>query len=408
MESRGAMRADCFPSRGEVVGATSLSLLVQTFVSMLLTSVPVLAPLIAADRGWKVTAVALFPSILFATAFVASFGVPRMLGALGGMGLSVACLAASAIGLLCLLSPIVPVVAATPVALGVAAASINPASSQILRARSTVTNAALVMSIKQTGVPLGSFLAGVVVPLLATQSTWRGAVMAITMASIVVALLLLPSVRWLDGPPAPSTALARNPFEPLRRLVAIPGMRAVLLATFVFMAMQMCLRTFFISYLVGNRILELSEAGLALGVSQVMGIFGQIVWGAVSDRLLTVRWVIVLLGVLMGAAALLAAMMTAGWSSYAIFGVAALFGISTSSFSPVMLGEVARRSPPEQVGALTSGAQLFLTGGALVGPILFGAVAAQSGFARAFLISGTFPLALAIGLVFSGNRTRRG
>src|ERR1700730_4368590 len=93
------------PRRFEVQVAVALSLIVQTVTSLLAACVPVLAPDVAATRGWDVTVVAFYPTVLFAIAFCVSFWVPQLLKRLGGMGLSVVCLTITAVGLLCLLSP---------------------------------------------------------------------------------------------------------------------------------------------------------------------------------------------------------------------------------------------------------------------------------------------------------------
>jgi MFS family permease len=68
-----------------------------------------------------------------------------------------------------------------------------------------------------------------------------------------------------------------------------------------------------------------------------------------------------------------------------VIGVAALFGISAAGFIPVVLGEVARHSPSGQVGAMTSGANLFVISGALLGPLVFGAVSSGLGYPAAFI-----------------------
>ena len=86
----------------------------------------------------------------------------------------------------------------------------------------------------------------------------------------------------------------------------------------------------------------------------------------------------------MSVAAVLTAAMTPAWGAAAIIMTAILFGGTASAFIPVVFAEIARRSPADQVGALTSGGQLFLQGGALVGPLIFG-FASQWGFAVAFL-----------------------
>jgi hypothetical protein len=54
---------------------------------------------------------------------------------------------------------------------------------------------------------------------------------------------------------------------------------------------------------------------------------------------------------------------------------------------------VARRSPPGQVGALTSGAQLFPLGGSIIGPLAFGGMAAVAGMPAAFVLAAASTLA---------------
>jgi hypothetical protein len=54
---------------------------------------------------------------------------------------------------------------------------------------------------------------------------------------------------------------------------------------------------------------------------------------------------------------------------------------------------VARRSPPGQVGALTSGAQLFPLGGSIIGPLVFGGMAAVAGMPAAFVLAAASTLA---------------
>jgi predicted MFS family arabinose efflux permease len=382
--------------RFEVPIAVTLSLIVQTAVSLLGACVPVLAPDIAGDRGWNVAFIALYPTILFGSAFIISFKVPAFLASLGGMGLSLACLALCAVGMLSLLSANIALIIVTPIVLGCASASMNPASSQILVSRTTATNASLIMSIKQTGVPLGGVLAGALVPLLVFHFGWRLVLIELAAGSIILTLLLLPSVNWLDGEAISSAPRAYRPLAPLKRLLAIPGMLPLLLASFVFTGMQLCLRSFFVAYLVNDQKLSLSGAGLAFSLSQAAGIVGQIGWAAISDRVLGAHFVMGIIGFLMAVAAALTAAMTPDWPMVVIAIIAVVFGGTAAAFVPVMLGEIARRSPPGEAGALTSGGQLFLMSGALIGPLVFGAITSWLSFSEAFAVMAGCTLAAAV------------
>lgn len=376
----------------DVLGAVLICLIVQMTMSMLSASVPVLAPAITAERGWNPALVAFYPIVVFVTAFLMNFHVPALLFRMGGMGLSLASVMLGGIGLLLLLSPYTGAAAFAAVAIGCGTAAMNPASSQMLGPRTTARTAGLVMSIKQTGVPLGGVLAGTLVPILAAHSRWRMGAIELAAIAAALVIVLLPSVNWLNGVRA-AKPVAFRPLDPIRRLLAMPGMPPLLFSSLTFTGMQLCLRSFFIVYLVTYQRLDLVTAGVAFSVSQAAGMIGQVGWAALSDRLLSARPVMAIVGMLMSAAAIATGFMTPHWSFAAIIFVAAIFGVSAGGFLPVLLGEVAKRAPQGQVGALTSAAQLFPLSGCFLGPLVFGGIAAIMGMAAAFVLVAASTLA---------------
>jgi MFS family permease len=377
----------------DVLAAVIISLLVQTTFSLFAAAIPVLAPAIAAERGWNATAIAFYPMVVYVTAFLISFQIPGLLCRMGGMELSLACVAVGAAGLLLLLPPYAAAAALASMAIGCGTAAINPANSQILGPRTTARTAGLVMSVKQTGVPLGGVMAGALVPMVTLHSGWRAAVLALAFIGAALTIVLLPSMRWRNGAPAAAKPAAYRSLDPIRQLLAIPGLPTLLLASLTFNGMQLCLRSFFTIYLVTNLRLSLVTAGIAFSVSQAAGMVGQVGWAALSDRLLSVHAVMAIIGTLMTAAAFCTAAMTPHWPLGAIAVVAATYGVSAAGYFPVLLGEVARRSPPGQVGALTSGAQLFPLCGCILGPLAFGGMAVVLGMPAAFILAAASTLA---------------
>jgi MFS family permease len=323
-------------------------------------------------------------------AFLISFQVPDLLARMGGMGLGLACIGASAVGMLFLLSPYVAFLALAPVLIGCATGAMNPASVQVLGPRTTARTAGLIMSIKQTGVPLGGVAAGALVPVLVFHSGWRWAAVELGLTGGILILVLLPTVQWLNGDAAVKPA-AYRPLDPIKRLLSIRGMPTILLASVSFNGMQWCLRSFFPIYLVSHLHFSLVAAGVAFSTSQVAGMVGQVGWAAMSDRV-SVHLVMAIIGVLMSAAAFLTAAMTPEWPLGALGVVAAIYGLTAAGFIPVLLGEVARRAPSGQTGALTSGAQLFPLSGALVGPLAFAGISSVSNMPTAFVAAGVCTL----------------
>jgi MFS family permease len=202
----------------EVLAAVFVSLVAQTMMSLFAASVPVLAPAIAAERGWSPTLIAFYPIVVYVTAFLISFHIPELLFRMGGMGLSLASLTIGGAGLLLLLPPYAAAAASASVAIGCGTAAMNPASSQILGPRTTARTAGLVMSIKQTGVPLGGMMAGVLVPILTSRLGWRIAAAELAAIGFALAIALLRSVNWLNGAVRAAKPVAFRPLDPVRHL----------------------------------------------------------------------------------------------------------------------------------------------------------------------------------------------
>jgi MFS family permease len=395
------------PGSRDILAPIAICLLVQAMISLLAACIPVLAPLIASARQWNVDVIALYAPIVYLVAFLINFRVPHLLSRLGGMGLSLVGLASSAIGILCVAFPSIVLCAVAAVAIGVATGIMNPASTQILGPRSSAQTAGLIMAIKQTGVPMGSMLAGMLTPVIAFRFGWQAAIVFLAGTSAALVLALLPTVGWLNGT---RTEMAGAPYRPvalIRRLMSIEGMASMVAAGTLFSAALVCLRSFLTVYLVKELGLSLGVAGLAFGISQAAGMVGQIGWAILSDRLLSPNATMALIGILIAAASLLTAMFSSRWPVAGIGVVEAMFGLGAAGFAPVVFGEVARRAPPGQSGTLASGANLFLMGGVVVGPLAFGGIASFFTYRTAFVALAACILGVLFPLARSSMGTKR-
>jgi MFS family permease len=388
--------------RTDIVLALTITLLLQTTVSLLAASVGVLAPAIAERRGWNLALIALYAPLLYVAAFSVSFAVPWLLGRLGGIGLALAATAIGALGLACLLSPWSAMAVLAALLLGVGYGAMTPATSHILGPRTTARNAGTIMSIKQVGVPMGAMLAGLILPYLVSRCGWERPTEGIVIGSAMVAAGLLSTMSWLNGFQAKSLDSFR-PLDPIRRLLSIPGMAGVLVAALIYTGMQLCLRSLVTAYIVKDVGLGLGLAGLTLSISQAAGMFGQVIWAWLSDRVMTPRLVLATVGAVMCISALATAGFSVQWPISSIMLVAAVLGFSAAGFIPVILGEVARHAPPGRVGALTSGANIFVIAGAFLGPLAFGAIGSVLSDRAAFVALATAAAMTAVGLLATGG-----
>lgn len=387
----------------ELAAAVCATLLVQTAISFLIACVPVLAPVIATSRDSNVDLIAFYGPITYLVAFLASFQVPRLLHSLGGYGLGLLCVGVSAIGLLFLLPQSIAFAIAVPIAAGMATGAMNPASVEVLGPRTTPGNAALVLSIKQTGVPLGVMVAGALAPVMAVYVGLQAAILYFVAASAILLVGLAPLAKWLNGEAKAPLKGPYRPLGPAKALLALPGMKEVALLGAVFCGMQVAFRSFFTVYLVRDLNMNLVTAGLAFSLSQVAGMIGQIGWAIVADRFLDIRQTLGTIGFLIGGAAIITAGLVDGSASALIMIAAIVFGATVAGFMPVLFGEVARRAPAGQAGALTAGLNLFLIGGSIAGPLIFGAIAYRFGYSGAFFSTG-LGTCLAVAAVFVDRR----
>jgi predicted MFS family arabinose efflux permease len=387
----------------ELAAAVCATLLVQTAISFLIACVPVLAPVISTARDSNVDLIAFYGPITYLVAFLASFQVPKLLQALGGYGLGLLCVGVSAIGLLFLLPQSIAFAIAVPIAAGMATGAMNPASVEVLGPRTTPGNAALVLSIKQTGVPLGVMVAGALAPAMAVYVGLQSAILYFVAASAILVVGLAPLARWLNGEAKAPLKGPYRPLGPAKELLTLPGMKEVALLGAVFCGMQVAFRSFFTVYLVRDLNMNLVTAGLAFSLSQVAGMIGQIGWALVADRFLDIRQTLGTIGLLIGGAAIITAGLVDGSASAWIMMVAIVFGATVAGFMPVLFGEVARRAPAGQAGALTAGLNLFLIGGSIAGPLIFGAIAYGFDYSVAFFVTG-LGTCLAVASVFLDRR----
>jgi predicted MFS family arabinose efflux permease len=379
---------------GAFAASLGFAVTAQMTVYLLFGAVPVIAPEIANNRGLDVQLIAFYYPLAYTVAFFSNFSVPRLLSHLGGAGLSLVCIAAGAVGLLLMLPTAPLLIVTAPLVLGFAIGGITPATSQAVGHHTSPRTAGLIMSIRQSAISAGSMLAGVLMPILAIH--WgRHALLVIALASAGFAIILLPTLRSLNDrrstPPA-----AQRPLDSVKRLLAMSSMRRILVAVLTYLMMVSCLRSFFTVYLVRDLGFDLAEAGLVFSAAQLAGIPGQVGCAVVSDRWLPPSTVLALNGAFITVAAILAANFTPHWPISGIVSVAIVLGFFSVGCVPVMLGEVARRSPPGEVGCLVSGANTFIMAGCALGPLLFGAAGTRFGYSGGLVALAMCTLAGAI------------
>jgi MFS family permease len=288
----------------------------------------------------------------------------------------------------------VALVALGALVIGVGYGQVTPSSSAILAERAPERLRAFIFSLKQTGVPIGGAVAGVLLPALINVLGWRIAALATAGACVAFALALQPMRAGVDrGSRAADRAPHAGLLEPLRLVLSHARLREMAFASFTYSGMQMCLGSFLVVFLHDHVGFGLAAAGAALSTAMLAGIGGRILWGVVADNWVKPRVLLGLLGVSMALAAFATAFVGAAWPTAIVFAVSFVYGATAVGWNGVYLSEVARTAPPGRAAAAT-GASLAMTySGVMVLPFLFWAIVAASGsYAAAFIATGLLTL----------------
>ena len=228
----------------------------------------------------------------------------------------------------------------------------------------------MLFSIKQSAIPLGGILAGVIAPFVAVSVGWQGALLTIAAASVVVALLVGTKRRWFPFQRRRTDRAGPRLLRDVGVIWTVPALRYTCLAAATFAGVQL-ISTTIVTLLVEHVGIGLIAAGIGLSFFNGGGIFGRFCWGFVSDAIGS--GLLVLTGVFGVAFALLAVFpfVSADCSMPLIYGFVTVLGVAAAGTAGVVLGEVLRLSPPDESARAIAGAYAFTFAGALSGVGLF-------------------------------------
>jgi MFS family permease len=386
------------------VSALGVTTLMQMTSSFLASAMVVVGPTITQVAGvtpehiGDLSAIGAFGTMLFLAGggpFLARFGPVRLLQ-LGTL------LAAIALGLA--LTGWWPALLAAALLIGFGYGPSPPAGSEILQRYSPSGRRGLIFSIKQSAVPLGGALVGLVVPPLAVFFGWRFGLAAAALTAAAMALLVQPLREALDGDRdrggvAPLTAFISPAIltMPIRAMALAPALPRLTFIGFALATAQGCLLGFYVTYLVADIGIRLTAAGVAFAVMQGTGAAGRIVVGWLADRIGSAMRMLIGLAAASTGAVLLVAATGADWPWWAVLGSAGLAGFASTSWNGVYLAELARVAPPGKIGEATSGATLLTFLGYVLGPAVFAMIVDYAASYRlAFAVAALLPASAVI------------
>jgi MFS family permease len=365
----------------------------QCVVSMLSMSPPIMASQIAHSLGLSPQIAGVYVGLVYAGAILSSSFSASLITRLGPLRTSCACVVTGGAGLALLAVPHLSASLLATAILGLSYGPLTPASSHVLARYRSDAGMAFLVSVRQTSVPMGGVLAGLVAPPLVLGLGWHAACVSMggLTAALGAAVWIAVSVVRNELPDTPHGHSA-SLFEPVRFIFRRPGLASLATSSVAYAAMQLILSSFLVVYLTSAARLNLVLAGALLSASQLAGVAGRLGWGFVADRVPAPRLLLLGIALLMAVAAGLMSLFTAAWPVGAIAAVVILLGATASGWNGVFLAEIIHDVRPAEVGLATSGSMMFAYMGTVLGPSLFGGLGSAVGFPKAYLVMGAVVL----------------
>ncbi len=377
----------------------------QVLISLAVLSLSVLMPAVARDLGIAPKLVGAFTAVTYAIASGVALWSAGPISRLGAVRVCQFAMLAAAIGLALNATAYVAATVVAVAFIGFAQGPINPASAHILSQRVPRAWFSLVFSVKQTGVPLGFAAAGIFLPLLLPALGWRGASLcaaALMLAGAGVLELLRARLDASVAPSAPSDGIWSSIVHVMRH----PEMRVLGWSALLYVVAQHTFTFFLVTYLYEHCRLSIAEAGFLLFLAQIGGTVQRLILGALGDRLprmMLLGWTGI--GITLGA---IATSLISAETPYWLIGLVVFaYGTVVISWNGVSIAEFAALAPPGQVAAVAAVQTALAFSGAVIGPPLFGLIAAVADYRSAFLLVAACVFAAAVWQIVTSARLRR-
>ncbi len=385
-----------------VIVPVASMLAIQVMISLSVISLSVMMPEVARDLAIDPKLVGIFTAIIYAVAASVALAAAAPIVRLGAVRVCQAALLMAAIGLA---FNAVSAVVATVVAvifIGAAQGPINPASAHVLSQRVPREYFGMVFSLKQTGVPIGFGLAGIIFPFLLSEIGWRGASLVAAGAAVLAALLVEPLRPSLDVA-ATVSGPTRSIWTSIRFVLGHAQLRVLGWSAFVYVIAQHTFTFYLVTYLYEHCRLSIAEAGALLSLSQLVGTGVRLVSGGAGDRfprMTLLGWT----GIGMTLGCIATGLLDADTPFWQITLVVVGYGAVVISWNGTSQAEFAHLSPPGEAAPIAAVQTALAFSGAVFGPPIFALIASVVSYRMAFLAVAACVFAAAIWQIMAARR----
>ena len=377
----------------------------QTFAALARALPAVIAPAIITDLRLDASWVGVYFGLTAAASLVVQLGCGSFIVRYGALRMSQVSLILLAIGTALMSLGTLAMLVLSAIIAGGGGAVSTPASSHLLARVSSPRYLPLVFSIKQTAVPAGLLLAGLIGPQLSEWAGWRFTMLAAAIACLVFAVMLQPLRAMFDDDRVPTRSFRFSDFgSTLNSVLAKPELRALSYACLAFNGMQATITAYFVVYLTTIGYTPVA-AGFLFSVAVAVAVPGRIVWGWLGSTHVAPRTMMAGLALGMAVSVTLLAFCGPGWPTLAVGLISCALSATALSWHGILLAETARAAPEGMRGGVTGGVLSFGQVGALAGPLVYsGLLDATGSYGIGFVICGVPALFVGVQLLRQGNK----
>jgi MFS family permease len=378
--------------RAFVPVATMLA--IQVMISLSVIALSVMMPAVAKDLAIDPKLVGVFAAITYAIAAVVALVAAGPVVRFGAVRISQVALLMGAIGLAFNSMAMVATTVIAVMFIGMAQGPINPASAHVLSQRVPREYFGAVFSLKQTGVPIGFALAGLIFPQLLGWIGWRGASLVAAAAAVATAFIVELLRKNLDTHAAEGKT-GPGIWHSIKFVMAHSQLRVLGCSAFVYVMAQHTFTFYLVTYLYEHCHLTIVEAGFLLSLSQFVGTAVRLVSGGMGDRVPRMQllgWT----GVAMTAGCIATGLLTSDTPFWLITLVVMGYGAVVISWNGTSQAEFAHLSPPGQAAPVAAVQTALAFMGSVFGPPVFALIASMDSYRAAFFFVAACVLAAAI------------
>lgn len=314
-----------------------------------------------------------YTSLIYAAAIIGSIITTRLLAIFSIRFVQFAALLATGLGfqLFCQVGT-GPLALAAAIAgimlMGLAYGVIVPSSSLALAECYSKRMQPLVVSVRQTGVPVGTALVALVAPVVAQHYGWQHMAVVVWVLVAVSAILAMRGLRDF-GAKANLPPGRQHVLSGLRSSLAEPATRRLALVSGAYGINQAALTTYLVSSLVWLHGMSVGQSAGYLAIATMAGAAARIVFGITTARFGRADLHLGLLGVLSGFAWIL--LLWPFPSFMRLIAGSVLLGISAMGWNGILLAEIGLAAPNGKTAEAVATGTSFAYLGVLIAPLIY-------------------------------------